>query len=117
MGQKEFQCLVVGGLGAAGTGIILASRPAHRDKTAMNGAQLLKAYGDSSGLMSGPPAPRILAGLEVMFLAQREFRRSVCAAIRSFRWCCRRQSPWYLRRLFAGFVLCQRPKSVAARQR
>jgi hypothetical protein len=22
----------------------------------MNGAQLLKAYGDSSGLMSGPPA-------------------------------------------------------------
>jgi hypothetical protein len=31
--------------------------PAHRDETAMNGAQLLKAQRDSSGLMSGPPAP------------------------------------------------------------
>jgi hypothetical protein len=30
--------------------------PAHRDKTAMNGAQLSRAHGDSSGLMSGPPA-------------------------------------------------------------
>jgi hypothetical protein len=29
--------------------------PAHRDKTAMNGAQLLKADRYSSGLMSGPP--------------------------------------------------------------
>jgi hypothetical protein len=27
--------------------------PAHRDKTAMNGAQLSKSHGDSSGLMSG----------------------------------------------------------------
>jgi hypothetical protein len=39
----------------------LTGRPAHREKTAMNGAQLLKiqlpmAYGDSSGLMSGAPA-------------------------------------------------------------
>jgi hypothetical protein len=30
--------------------------PARRDKTAMNGAQLSKSHGDSSGLMSGPPA-------------------------------------------------------------
>jgi hypothetical protein len=30
--------------------------PAHRDKAAMNGAQLLKAHGDSSGLMNGSPA-------------------------------------------------------------
>jgi hypothetical protein len=30
--------------------------PAHRDKTAMNGAQLSKSHGDSSGLMSVPPA-------------------------------------------------------------
>src|ERR1035437_2746449 len=30
--------------------------PAHRDKTAMNGAQLLRGQYDSSGLMSGPPA-------------------------------------------------------------
>jgi hypothetical protein len=30
--------------------------PAHRDKTAMNGAQLPMTHGDSSGLMSGPPA-------------------------------------------------------------
>jgi hypothetical protein len=30
--------------------------PAHRDKTAMNGAQLLITHGDSSGLMCGPPA-------------------------------------------------------------
>jgi hypothetical protein len=34
--------------------------PAHRDKTAMNEAQLLKARRDSSGLMSGPPA--LIAG-------------------------------------------------------
>jgi hypothetical protein len=34
----------------------LISRPAHHDKTAMNGAQLLKSHGDFSGLMSGPPA-------------------------------------------------------------
>jgi hypothetical protein len=32
--------------------------PAHRDSAAMNGAQLLMAYGDSSGLMSGPPAEK-----------------------------------------------------------
>jgi len=30
--------------------------PAHREKTAMNGAQLLMAKDDSLGLMSGPPA-------------------------------------------------------------
>ena len=30
--------------------------PAHRDKAAMNGAQLLMAHGDSSRLMNGPPA-------------------------------------------------------------
>jgi hypothetical protein len=30
--------------------------PAHRDKAAMNGAQLFMAHGDSSGLMNGPPA-------------------------------------------------------------
>src|SRR5580698_2167871 len=30
--------------------------PAHRDKTAMNGAQLFKAQGQSSGPMTGPPA-------------------------------------------------------------
>src|SRR5208283_4656894 len=30
--------------------------PAHRDSAAMNGAQLLMAQGDSSGLMSGAPA-------------------------------------------------------------
>ncbi len=30
--------------------------PAHRDKTAMNGAPLLNAHNNSSGLMSGPPA-------------------------------------------------------------
>jgi len=30
--------------------------PAHRDKTAINGAQLLMAHGVSTGLMSGPPA-------------------------------------------------------------
>jgi len=30
--------------------------PAHRDKAAMNGAQLLITHGDSSGLMCGPPA-------------------------------------------------------------
>jgi hypothetical protein len=30
--------------------------PAHRDKTAMNGPQLLIAQHDSSGLMTGPPA-------------------------------------------------------------
>ena len=30
--------------------------PAHRDKTAMNGAQLLMAQRDSSGLTTGPPA-------------------------------------------------------------
>ena len=34
--------------------------PAHRDKTAMNGAQLLIARGDFSGLVSGPPAFRRL---------------------------------------------------------
>jgi hypothetical protein len=34
----------------------LIRRPAHRDETAMNGVQPLKAHGDSSGLMSGPPA-------------------------------------------------------------
>ena len=33
----------------------LTRRPAHRDKS-MNGAQPLKAHGDSSGLMSGLPA-------------------------------------------------------------
>jgi hypothetical protein len=77
MGQKEFQCLVVGGLGAAGTGIILASRPAHRDKTAMNGAQLLKAYGDSSGLMSGPPA------LAIPYLAE-QFQKP-CISCQVFR--------------------------------
>jgi len=31
--------------------------PAHRDKAAMNGAQLLMPHRDSSDLMSGPPAP------------------------------------------------------------
>ena len=31
-------------------------QPAHRDETAMNGAQLLIAHSDSSGLMNGPPA-------------------------------------------------------------
>src|ERR1035438_2982176 len=36
----------------------LASRPAHRDKTAMNGAQLSMEQGDSLGLTSGPPALR-----------------------------------------------------------
>jgi hypothetical protein len=30
--------------------------PAHRDSAAMNGAQLLMAHSDSSGLMSVPPA-------------------------------------------------------------
>jgi len=30
--------------------------PAHRDNTAMNGAQLFKGQDESSGLMSGPPA-------------------------------------------------------------
>jgi hypothetical protein len=30
--------------------------PAHRDSTAMNGAQLFKAQCDSSVLMDGPPA-------------------------------------------------------------
>jgi hypothetical protein len=39
-----------------GTRRNLGRPPAHRDKTAMNGAQLLIAHGDSSGLMSGPPA-------------------------------------------------------------
>jgi len=34
----------------------LNGRPAHRDDAAMNGAQLLKFRGDSSGLMGGPPA-------------------------------------------------------------
>ena len=31
-------------------------RPAHRDKAAMNGAQLFKTEGQSSGPMTGPPA-------------------------------------------------------------
>jgi hypothetical protein len=30
--------------------------PAHRDKTAMNGAQLFKIQSDSLELMNGPPA-------------------------------------------------------------
>ena len=34
--------------------------PAHRDKAAMNGAQLLITHGDYSGLVSGPPAFRRL---------------------------------------------------------
>ena len=34
----------------------LGQPPAHRDKTAMNGAQLLMTHGDSSELMIGPPA-------------------------------------------------------------
>jgi hypothetical protein len=33
-----------------------AGRPPAYHKTAMNGAQLSKSHGDSSGLMSGPPA-------------------------------------------------------------
>jgi len=37
MGQKEFQCLVVGGLGAAGTGIILAQDPLIAIRPPMNG--------------------------------------------------------------------------------
>jgi hypothetical protein len=32
--------------------------PAHRDKAAMNGAQLFMVHSNSSGLMSGPPAWR-----------------------------------------------------------
>jgi len=32
---------------------MLRRPPAHRDKTAMNGAQLHMAHGDSSGLMTG----------------------------------------------------------------
>jgi hypothetical protein len=35
--------------------------PAHRDKAATNGAQLLMAHGDS-GLMSGPPAKTFFLG-------------------------------------------------------
>ena len=34
-------------------------QPAHRDETAMNGAQLLIAHSDSSGLMNGPPAQKV----------------------------------------------------------
>ncbi len=30
--------------------------PAHRDKAAMSGAQLYMSQGESSGMMSGPPA-------------------------------------------------------------
>ena len=39
---------------------MLRRPPAHRDKTAMNGAQLHMAHGDSSGLMNGPPASIIV---------------------------------------------------------
>ena len=36
--------------------LAVTGRPAHRDKTAMNGPQLLMAQHGSSGLMTGPPA-------------------------------------------------------------
>jgi uncharacterized protein with PIN domain len=46
----------------------MGNPPAHRDSTTMNGAQLLMAYGESSGLMCGPPArykdPILMARLE-----------------------------------------------------
>ena len=35
--------------------------PAHRDRAAMNGAQLLMSLGDSLGLMTGPPAPDMIS--------------------------------------------------------
>jgi len=41
--------------GAGAPGHNPTSRPARRDKSAMNGAQLPMAHGNSSGLMSGPP--------------------------------------------------------------
>jgi len=44
-----------------GLSFCLADRchpPAHRDSAAMNGAQLLRGKGDSSGTMTGPPAHR-----------------------------------------------------------
>jgi hypothetical protein len=43
----------------------------------MNGAQLLKAYGDSSGLMSGPPA------LAIPYLAE-QFQKP-CISCQVFR--------------------------------
>ena len=36
--------------------LAVTGRPAHRDKTAMNGPQLLMAQGCSLRLMTGPPA-------------------------------------------------------------
>jgi hypothetical protein len=51
----------------------LTRRPAHRDRAAMNGAQLLKAHFDSSGLMSGPPA------VVSQFSKRRRLIGAVCA--------------------------------------
>ena len=71
--------------------------PAHRDKTAMNGAQHLIAHGDSSGLMNGPPAkiesaaPQVPAGGytdrqhgQFVFIATKLSRASCALAHRLF---------------------------------
>jgi len=47
--------------------------PAHRDKTAMNGAQLLMAHNDSSGPMSGPPAGDPDSGAPCPWVTARRF--------------------------------------------
>jgi hypothetical protein len=61
MGQKEFQCLVVGGLGAAGTGIILASRPAQHAVAIAAG--LLETYQGGDVVILG--RERFLFGSEI----------------------------------------------------